>query len=115
MSPIWWFREIQTWPKFPIIAWRKLPGKSGIVGFADIRRDDLEIHDIKVVRDRNGGFWAFLPEKAKINKDGLVLSEGRTQYVKILSFTTKEKSAEFQTAVLSALEDKYPDALTSED
>ena len=56
--------------------------------------------------------WAGLPAKPQIDQDGRVKQlEGRTQYVRMLEFSSRDRSDKFSAEVVKLVKDQHPRAL----
>jgi hypothetical protein len=73
----------------------------------------LRIDDVHVHSSDAGVAYAILPSKPQVKPDGTVLrrDDGRIAYAPILKFTTREASDRFSTAVVAAVQARYPEAL----
>jgi|SRR5579875_130988 hypothetical protein len=100
--------------------WRPLR-RNSLVGFADISlcltsSAWLEIDGCSVLAGKDG-YWAALPSKPLIDKDGNAVRDpknGRVQYVPLLNWSDKTVARRWSDALVRLLQTQYPDALASE-
>lgn len=92
--------------------WRALR-KGSLLGFAQVRIDELALSIIDVpVNASHGKVWASPPSKPGI-KDGAVVigDNGRPQYFPVFKFDRDEVRQAFSDAVVRAVRERFPDAL----
>lgn len=98
--------------KATCLAWKAMR-RNSLLGFAKIQLGALTINDV-TVNTSNGKTWANLPSKPMIDRDGNAMRspEGKMKYVPLLEWATRESSDRFSEAVIAAIEEKEPGALT---
>jgi hypothetical protein len=97
-------------------AWRPLR-KNTLQGFASIIIAEvaLKIHDV-AIHAKGDRTWAALPARPWVKGTEVVTGDdGKIQYSPILEFDRKEVRDAFSAAVIKAVRERYPDALSLED
>jgi hypothetical protein len=100
-------------PKMRLAAWRPMR-KNSLRGFATVALPiGLKIFDIPVLCS-NGKYWAALPSKPQIDKEGKHKTDinGKPAYVPVLEWRDRELSNR-SDAVIALVRDQYPDDLES--
>lgn len=83
-----------------------------LLGFCDAEMPSgLILHEVAIMRGKDGGFWATPPSKAMLDRDGRVMTDanGRRRYVPTVSFATKAARARFSAVVIEALRQSHPE------
>ena len=92
--------------------------RNTLQGFATIRINEmrLTIKDV-AIHVKGDSRWAQLPSKPMIDRDGAVIRDretGKIAYANIFEFTDRATRDAFSHAVIAALIDSFPRALTVE-
>jgi hypothetical protein len=83
-------------------------------GFARVRMPSGVIfHDVAIHR-KDGATWASPASKPMLGRDGTQMRgrDGKALWSPIVSFTTKDVRDRFSEAVITALRESHPDALS---
>jgi hypothetical protein len=96
-------------------AWRPLQ-KNTLQGFVTITIAELalRVHDV-AIHQKSSSAWAALPARPWVKGTEVVTGDdGKIQYSAILEFASKEVRDAFSVAVIKAVRERYPDALSLE-
>jgi hypothetical protein len=83
-------------------------------GFAKIRTAEFKfvLHDV-AIHEKNGRAWAAPPSRPWARDGALVMGDdGNVRYSRILEIEGREVRDAFSDAVIRAVLDRHPDALT---
>jgi hypothetical protein len=83
-------------------------------GFARVRTPSgMVLHDV-AIHQKNSIAWASPPDKPMIGRDGTVMRDaaGKIKYTRLVGFTSRELHDRLSAAVIAALRDRYPEALS---
>jgi hypothetical protein len=97
-----------------LLSWRPM-AKNSLIGFAAVKiGKSLIIRDVPVMSS-HGKFWASLPSKPMIDRDGTVMRDatGRARYSAILEWSSKAASDRFSESVVAAVRLHAPDDLAA--
>jgi hypothetical protein len=97
---------------FRIFDWRPLR-KNSLLGFVSVELPSgMTIADVVILTGANGP-WASPPAKPQIDRTGAVVKgpNGKTVYLPIINFISKERRSAFSDHVIAALRLAHPDAL----
>jgi hypothetical protein len=91
--------------------------RNTLVGFATVRVAELhlDISDI-AVHERNGGYWAQLPARPMLDKNGVAIRDpasGKVSYANVFQFTDKATRDAFSHAVINAVLRVFPEAFAN--
>ena len=89
--------------------------KNTLRGFARVRLPSgLVLHDV-AIHQRDGTAWASPASKPMLNRDGHQMKDqnGKLMWLPIISFTSREVRDRLNTAILDALHQSHPEALSS--
>jgi hypothetical protein len=89
--------------------------KNTLRGFARVRLPSgLILHDV-AIHQRDGAAWASPASKPMLNRDGQQMTDqnGKLMWLPIISFTSREVRDRLNTAILDALHQSHPEALSS--
>lgn len=96
-----------------ILTWKHVPA-GALVGFCDIQLPSgLVLHEVSVMRGKDGTFWASPPSKPMLGRDGRVMTDdmGRRRYVPVVTFVDNAIRRRFSDSVIEALRQSNPEAL----
>ena len=99
-----------------ILTWKHVPGGS-LVGFCDVRlASGMVLHEVSIIRGKEGGTWASPPSKPMLGRDGRVMLDdaGKRRYTPIVSFVDAATRKRFSEGVIEALRLAHPEALAIE-
>ena len=83
-------------------------------GFCDAQLPSgMVLHEISIMRGKDGGFWASPPGKPMLSRDGHVMldNNGRRRYTPCVSFADASIKRRFSAGVIEALRVAFPEAL----
>ena len=87
-----------------------------LLGFCDIRLPSgMILHEVSIMRGKDGGFWASPPGKPMLDRAGHVMldNNGRRRYTSCVSFADAATKRRFSAAVIEALRQTVPEALAA--
>ncbi len=96
-----------------ILSWKPVAA-GGLLGFLDARLPSgLILHEIAIMRGKNGTPWASAPSKPMLDRNGCAMLDaaGKRRYVPCVSFTDAVTRKRFSEAVIEALRRSNPEAL----
>ena len=88
--------------------------RNSLRGFAWVRLPSgLILHDT-AIHERDGKAWASPASKPMLSRDGTVVRDaaGKTQYVPIITFASREIRDRFSAAVINAMRAAHPEVLS---
>jgi hypothetical protein len=88
--------------------------KNTLRGFARVRTPSGIVFHHVAIHKRDDATWASPASKPQLNRDGVQTkgTDGKGLWVPVVSFASKELRDRFSAAVIAALRDRYPDALS---
>jgi hypothetical protein len=94
------------------LAWKPMR-RNTLLGFAKVQLGALIINDV-TINTSNGRTWANMPSKPMVDREGAAVktAEGKTRYIPLLEWASRESSDRFSEAVVAAVEEHTPGALT---
>jgi len=95
-----------------ILDWRPLC-KNSLLGFAKVELPSgMVLVDVTILTGERGP-WASPPSKPMVGRDGVVMKDagGKTKYVPVIEFTSKEVRDRWSAAVVDAMRAAHPEAL----
>ena len=95
-----------------LLDWREMR-RNALLGFAKVEfPSGLILHDVTVLRGQ-GGPWASPPSKPMVGREGTVMKDetGKTRYVPIIEFASKEARNRWSDEVIAALRAGRPEVL----
>jgi hypothetical protein len=95
---------------FRILDWRPLR-KNSLLGFVSVELPSgMTIADVTILTGPNGP-WASPPAKPQIDRTGAVMkgANGKTVYLPIINFTSKERRNAFSDHVIAAMRAAHPE------
>lgn len=85
--------------------------KNTLRGFATLELPSgLIVHDV-TVHKKNGTAWASFPSVPQLENGQHRVLDGKNQYKRILEWRDRDLGDRFSQAVVSLVEEKFPDAL----
>jgi len=87
-----------------LLSWKSV-AKGSLLGFARVRLGrSLVINDVPVLQT-NGKFWASMPGKPLVDRDGQPLrdAKGKQRYVPVLEWEDRDAQSRFSDAVVEAI------------
>jgi hypothetical protein len=97
-----------------LVDWRRVT-KGRLFGFATIELQPvgLLVHEIPVLKSRNGEPWACVPTKPRIDGAGRQQRDvdGSPRYDRVLSWSTKRRETDFSAAIVQLVRRKHPEDL----
>lgn len=78
-----------------------------LVGWADIEfPSGMVVHEVGVFRNAEGQMFAMPPSKPKLGRDERPIErDGKKQYARLITFTSREIGTQWSDVVLRALRD----------
>jgi hypothetical protein len=89
--------------------------KNSLRGFARVKlASGMVLVDVALHVSNEGRAWASPASKVMLDRSGNVLRDeaGKPKYVPIVDFCDRKTRDRFSEAVVAAVKDRYPDALT---
>jgi hypothetical protein len=100
-----------TGERMSLVAWRPLV-KGSLRGFATVRLPiGMVIRDCPV-NESHGKFWAGLPAKPQIDREGRILRDdrGKTAYTAVLEWESRKLRDAFSDRVIELVRERDPTA-----
>lgn len=91
-----------------VLAWKPI-AKGSLLGFARVRLGRaLVINDVPVLQT-NGKFWASMPGKPLVDRDGQPLrdAKGKQRFSPVLEWEDRETGNRFSAAVVEAVQAEH--------
>ena len=97
-----------------LIDWRRVR-KGRLYGFAAVEFEPmgLQMREIPVLMSTNGGPWACVPTKPRVDANGQQQRDvdGSPRYDRVLSWSTKRREVDFSDAIVKLVRRKHPQDL----
>jgi hypothetical protein len=84
-------------------------------GFAKVEQPSGQnIHEVAIHRRDDGTAWASPPSKPMLDRSGQHMkgADGKALWVQLISFSSKDHRDRWSDAVIAALRESYPEALS---